>query len=58
MTPETFKSWRKTIHLSQQAAAEALGIASTYPIPRHIALACAAIAHGLEPWTPNPGADR
>jgi DNA-binding XRE family transcriptional regulator len=59
MTPEQFKTWRKTCGLSQEKAADALGIgrrtvqdyeAEKYEIPRSIALACAAIFHRLEPW--------
>lgn len=59
MTPEQFKSWRKTVGLSQEKAAVALGIgrrtvqdyeSGAYPIPLHVALACTAIYHRLEPW--------
>lgn len=56
MTPASLKSWRHELRLSQRAAAEALGVserqfryyeAGEYPIPRTVALACAALAHGL-----------
>lgn len=66
MTPHDFKLWRKRLRLTQPEAGLALGLTrqtiATYErdtkadgtpmiVPHHIALACAAIAHGLEPWT-------
>ena len=60
MSPADFRAWRKSLELSQQAAADSLGIgrrtvqdyeAGAYPVPRHIALACAALFHRLEPWS-------
>ena len=63
MTPEQFKTWRKGLKLTQQAAADALGISKSsvelyeagrrcddgraVGIPRLVELACAAIAQGL-----------
>lgn len=63
MTPEQFKAWRKHMKLSQQKAADALGIskgsiqlyeAGKRPedgrevvIPKTVELACAAIGMGL-----------
>jgi DNA-binding XRE family transcriptional regulator len=56
MKAETFQAWRKRLGLTKVAAAKALGIsrptvdgyeAGWNKIPLHIALACAAIAHGL-----------
>jgi len=65
MNNEQFKAWRKKMNLTQQQAAEALGVnnrsivnyerGARYEdgraviIPRSIALACAAITAGLEP---------
>jgi transcriptional regulator with XRE-family HTH domain len=65
MTPDDFHLWRKSLGLTQAKAAEALGLGKRaiehydtgkrpdgqpVTIPRHIALACAAIAAGLQPW--------
>jgi len=66
MKNEQFKTWRKKMNLSQRQAADALGLSiqalgnyergSRYEdgrevkIPKSIALACSAIAAGLEPW--------
>lgn len=66
MTPDDFKAWRATMGLSQQAAADALGISKgsvelyeagkrrddgrPVIIPRTVALACAALYHKLGPW--------
>jgi len=65
MKPEDFKCWRKKNGLTQQQAADALGLiritvtnyergsrlgsGSEIKIPRSIALACAAIEAGLKP---------
>ncbi|NUB29744.1 helix-turn-helix domain-containing protein [Azospirillum brasilense] len=58
MTADEFKTWRKGLDLTQQEAADAIGItkrsvqlyeAGTQPVSRTIALACAAIAAGLKP---------
>lgn len=58
MTADEFKTWRKGLKLTQQEAADAIGItkrsvqlyeAGTQPVSRTIALACAAIAAGLSP---------
>lgn len=58
MTGEDFKAWRKRVGKTQQQAADAIGItkrsvqlyeADDQPVPRTVALACAAIEAGLEP---------
>lgn len=65
MTPEEFKRWRKALGFSQERAAAALGMSRSMvvnyeagkrredgrlvEIPRVVALACAAVAAGLEP---------
>ncbi|CAO3447879.1 hypothetical protein [Azospirillum argentinense] len=58
MTPDDFKQWRASLKLTQQEAADAIGItkrsvqlyeAGTQPVSRTIALACAAISAGLKP---------
>lgn len=68
MTPSEFKLWRKRHRLTQPEAGELLGLTrqtiagyerdtktdgTETIVPRHIALACAAIAHGLGPWEPE-----
>lgn len=69
MTPDDFKAWRMTVGLSQQAAADALGISKgsvelyeagkrrddgrPVAIPKTVALACAALYHKLQPWGAN-----
>lgn len=66
MTPAQFKAWRKSRGLSQQAAADALGISKSsvelyergtrredgrpVVIPKTVALACAAVAFDLPPY--------
>jgi DNA-binding transcriptional regulator YiaG len=65
MTPDDIKSWRSSLALSQRKAATALGISERMyiycergrredgrpvAIPRTVALACSALAHGLEPY--------
>lgn len=65
MTADNFKAWRKEMELSQSAAAKELGLSvdtlTNYEagirrdngkpviIPRHVALACAALKAGLKP---------
>lgn len=57
MTAAEFIAWRERLGLNQAKAAEALGTGPNQPrayergqpIPKYIALACAAIAHGLPP---------
>ena len=64
MTPEALKAWSKRLGLTQQAAANALGVSlrmyayyekghredgRTVEIPRTVALAAAAVAFGLPP---------
>jgi len=66
MNKENFKAWRKKMGFTQQQAADALGLYRLtiinyergtraennldVKIPKSIALACSALAAGLEPW--------
>lgn len=66
MTPTDFKNWRKAMGLTQAKAAEVLdlspstiefyeagkrrGSGAPAPIPRTVALACAALAAGIGEW--------
>ena len=57
MTPATFHAWRKRLSFTQAEAAASLGMGlrmvqkyeAGAPIPRVVALACAAIAMGAPP---------
>lgn len=58
MTAVAFLAWRQRLGLTAVAAAKALGCsrntiaayeAGRTPVPRYIALACAAVAFGLPP---------
>jgi hypothetical protein len=58
MTPTALTAWMDRLHFNKTQAALSLGIARStldrylageVPIPNYIALACAAIAHGLPP---------
>ncbi len=63
MTAASLKSWRESLRLNKAEACAALGLSpnayAAYerghyngqlrPIPKHVALACAAISNGLEP---------
>lgn len=58
MTPASFLAWRERLHLNRVGAARALGMSretlrfyetGKRRIPLYIALACAAIALGIEP---------
>ena len=58
MTPTSLLAWRRRRGLGKAAAAAALGVsrnsyaayeAGRAPIPFTVALACAALAHGLPP---------
>lgn len=57
MTAYQFKQWRERLGFNRVQAAEALGLGRNQPqryeegqpIPKYIALACAAIAFGLPP---------
>ena len=64
MTPKDFTDWRSRLNLSKTAAAEALGISKNMPqryengttdVPRHIALACSAIALNIPPYGSTSG---
>lgn len=57
MTAADLRAWQDAMGLTQQQAAEALGVSwATYKrylvgeVPRSIGLACAALAAGLQPW--------
>jgi transcriptional regulator with XRE-family HTH domain len=63
MTPDIFRLWRAALGLNQTQAGESLEMsrrriqeyeAGTAPIPKVVALACAAIFHRLGEWTPEP----
>ena len=67
MTDEELRAWQADQGLTQQEAALRLGITlSGYkkralgqvPITRETALACAALAAGLQPWSANHGIKR
>lgn len=56
MTPQSLTAWMTRLHFNKSQACLQLGIARTtldrylagdVTIPRYIALACAAIAHGV-----------
>lgn len=58
MTPVDFKNWRKALAMTQQAAADELGVtkrtvqlyeAGDLVVTRTVALACAALSAGLRP---------
>lgn len=58
MAPASFKAWRERLHLDISGAARALGVSRNWimkfesgesKIPRHVALACKAIAIGEAP---------
>lgn len=59
MTPASLKAWRKRLGLSQQEAADTLGLSiravqnyesGLREIPKPVALACAAIALGIREY--------
>jgi DNA-binding XRE family transcriptional regulator len=65
MTPDSLKAWRARMHWTRSVAAQELGLSphgygayeagkpvkggKVRPIPKTVALACAAITHRLEP---------
>ncbi len=58
MTGADFAAWRARLGMNKTSAAKALDLSRNSiiayetgraPIPRHVALACTAIAHGLPP---------
>lgn len=62
MTADHLRAWQAHMKMSQRAAAIALGVThGTYSamvlgksrIDTRTALACAALAAGLRPWTPQ-----
>lgn len=61
MTADMLRAWQAHMGLSQRAAADALGVTQAAysrwvtgatAIDRRTALACAALAAGLGPWSP------
>lgn len=63
MTPADLRAWRAAMFLTQQQAAEALGVslrtvksweAGFAAPPAFLALACAALAAGLRSWVVVP----
>jgi hypothetical protein len=61
MTADEFANWRKLMSLNRTNAAKALGISrnmpskyegGSVPVPLTVALACAALIRGMQPW-PN-----
>jgi len=64
MTAQEFATWRQQMGLNRVQAAEALGVGRNQPqryeegqpIPKYIALACAALAKGIGPWPDTRGA--
>lgn len=66
MTPSDLQAWQAHMGYSYARACAELGVGSgTYArmlsgestISRRTALACAALAHGLRPWTQNGAGD-
>lgn len=59
MTPAEYRQWKEALKLSSIDASRRLGIARNTEakysedgakIPPYIALACAALARGIQPW--------
>lgn len=71
MTPHEFKAWRKSLGMSQKAAADALGLKNRIVqyyekgerdgdevrIPKYIRLACFAVTRGIEDYHGPEGED-
>lgn len=60
MDAVTFRRWAATLNLNKSDAAAKLGMSRNailrywggkVPVPAHVALACAAVANGLGPWS-------
>jgi hypothetical protein len=60
MTPADFRQWKAALGITARSASAALGIAPNTvtkysrdgtEIPLYVALACAAVARGLKPWS-------
>lgn len=63
MTGHDLKRWRKRLHMTQQQAADTLGLsrrgyqqmeARDKDLPRYLALACAAVLYDLPPLGEQP----
>lgn len=63
MTAEALSAWRSRLDLTQAAAADAIGCGrrswqmwetGQSPVPKYIALACAAVAKGVKPIGSTP----
>ena len=63
MTPADLRAWQACMGYTYETAAEALGmsrsgfaklLAGDHPIDKRTALACAALAVGLEAWPSKP----
>jgi len=62
MTPADLRAWQAAMGYTYESAAEALGmsrggyaklVGGVCKIDRRTALACAAVAEGLAPWSPG-----
>ena len=63
MTPADLRAWQAHMGYTYETAAEALGmsrsgfaklLAGDHPIDKRTALACAALAAGMDAWQPKP----
>lgn len=66
MTSDDLRSWQSHMGYTYDTAAQALGLSRAgyakmvlgkSPIERRTALACAALAAGLDEWQPTPGSN-
>lgn len=60
MTPSDLRAWQAHMSMTQSGAAQALGVSlATYKrwlvgeVPDGVGLMCAALAAGLDEWTPK-----